>query len=127
MAALRQAADNVAPLAASFRPLTADNTVKAPKLDIPFKEEEEVKEPGLKDKITEKLKDPENVTFLPYIGGAFALLVIFTFGFLYRRHHSPTLLDTTPDWRLSAPYGSGVSRLVKYLEGKESDREKALF
>lgn len=127
MAALGQAAANITPVANSFRPLTADNTVKAPKLDIPFKQEEEVKEPSFKEKLTEKIQDPENITLLPYFGGAFLGIVLFAVAWLYRRRHSPTLLDTTPDWRLSARYGSGVSRLVKYLEGKESEKEKTLF
>ena len=127
MAALRQVAANITPLAASFRPLTVDNTVKAPKLDIPFKEEEEAKEPGFKEKLAEKIQDPENASLLPYLGGAFLGIILFTLAWLYRRRHSPTLLDTTPDWRFYARYGSGVSRLVKYLEGKESEKEKTLF
>lgn len=115
------------PLAASFTPLTPENTSKAPKLEIQYKQVEEKKEPGLKEKITETLKDPENASYLPYIGGVFALLALVAGVVLYRRRHSPNLLDTTPDWRLSAPYGAGVSRLVKYLEGKESEKEKTLF
>ena len=41
--------------------------------------------------------------------------------------HSPELLLTNPDWRLTSPYGAGVSRPVRYLEGKESEKEKNLF
>ncbi len=127
LAAMRQVSANTAPLAASFTPLTPENTSKAPKLEIQYKQVEEKKEPGLKEKITETLKDPENASYLPYIGGVFALLALVAGVVLYRRRHSPNLLDTTPDWRLSAPYGAGVSRLVKYLEGKESEKEKTLF
>lgn len=127
MAALRQTAANISPVANSFRPLTIDNTVKAPKLDIPFKQEEEIKEPGFKEKIAEKIQDPENTALLPYLGGSFLCAILLAAVWLYRRRHSPTLLDTTPDWRLSARYGAGVSRLVKYLEGKESEKEKTLF
>ena len=127
LAAMRQVGANMAPIAASFVPITAENTAKAPKLDIQYKQVEEKKEPGLKEKIAETLKDPENASFLPYFGGVCLLLLLWAFVAFYRRRHAPELLPTTPDWRLSAPYGAGVSRLVKYLEGKESEREKTLF
>ena len=127
LAAMRQVGANMAPIAASFVPITAENTAKAPKLDIQYKQVEEQKEQGLKEKIAETFKDPENASFLPYLGGACLLLLGWAFAVFYRRRHAPELLPTTPDWRLSAPYGAGVSRLVKYLEGKESEREKTLF
>ena len=127
MAALRQTAANISPIAASFRPLTVENTVKAPKLDIPLKPEEEKEEPGFLRKLLEGLLEPENASLLPYLGGAFLALAVFVVFFLYRRRHAPELLLTDPDWRLSAKYGAGVSRLVKYMEGKENEREKSLF
>ena len=127
MAALRQVNANTAPISQSFRPLTAESTAKAPKLDIRYKQVDEAKEPGLKEKLAEKLKDPENASLLPYMGGVALLAALAALMVLYRRRHSPELLLTDPDWRLSAPYGAGVSRLVKYLEGKESEKEKTLF
>lgn len=127
MAALKQTAANISPIAASFRPLTVENTVKAPKLDIPLKPDEEKEEPGFLRKLLEGLLEPENASLLPYLGGAFIAFAVFILFFLYRRHHAPELLLTDPDWRLSAKYGAGVSRLVKYMEGKESEKEKTLF
>ena len=127
LAAMRQVSANMAPIAATFTPITPENTSKAPKLDIQYKQVEEEKEPGLKEKLAEALKDPENASLLPFLGALAAVLFFAAIVIFYRRHHSPELLNTTPDWRLSAPYGAGVSRLVKYLEGKESEKEKTLF
>lgn len=126
MAALRTLNAFIAPLSVDFRPINPDSAEKTPLIDIELKPKEE-KKPSIKERMRKALEDPENIPIA--IGGGSLLLVLSAiFGwFFFIRRHSANLLDSPADLRLASPYGAGVSRQVRYLEGRESEKEQSLF
>lgn len=126
MAALRTLNGLIQPLSADFRPLAADAGEKAPLIEVQLKPKEEKKR-SMKERMQEALKDPANWPLLGTLGALAAVFVLALLWFFLIRRHSATLLDTPVDIRLASPYGAGVSRYVRYLEGRESEKEKTLF
>ncbi len=128
LAAIRQVDAQLRPMKESFTPVSPELTGKLPKVEIKFREghEEEEEEIPLRKKVEAYVKDPANYPLMGGIAGgilgAGALLALFLL-----RRRSGRLMESTPDVRLSSPYGAGVSRYVRYLEGKESPKEKSLY
>lgn len=126
IAAIRQVQSDIMPLSAGFRPITPESAGKARLIDLPMREKEADKKPSGREKMMQALESaalqPMLYTLAALLacgGGALAL-------FLYLRR-SGRLLDSAADYRLSSPYGAGVSRYVRYLEGKEATKEKKIF
>lgn len=127
IAAIRCAAANIRPLADSFRPLTAESTAKAPAVQIRYKPKDEEKKSTWRQDVAAWVKQPERASVLPYLAALAFLGLVCYIVVRHRHRHSPELLLTDPDWRFTSPYGAGVSRPVRYLEGRESEKEKELF
>lgn len=127
-AALRTVHEIITPLSAGFTPLATDESRRIPRVDIRFKPKPE-EDPSWKDELRSALEHswmftPQGLTITLSIGTPLALLLAYL---LFFRRRSATLCTTTPDTRLASPYGAGVSRYVRYLEGREAEREKQLF
>ncbi|MGN0837424.1 MAG: hypothetical protein ACI4OS_08300 [Akkermansia sp.] len=127
-AALRTINELITPLSAGFTPLATDESRRIPLVDIRFKPKPE-EEPSWKDKLRSALENswmftPQGLAVTLGIGAPCSLLFIYLF---FIRRRSATLCNTMPDTRLASPYGAGVSRYVRYLEGREAEREKQLF
>lgn len=127
LTAIRCTHENIAPLSADFKPVTAESAAKAPLIEIPYKEEDKEKKVSLKDRLKQFAENPENLPKV-LVGAAVPVpFILFLLYFFFLRRRSSNLLETPPDLRLSSPYGAGVSRYVRYLEGKEAGKEKRLF
>lgn len=127
MAAVRQVHENVVPLSAGFLPVTAESAAKAPLIEIEFRENTKEKKQSIKDRLKQLAENPEILPQLLVVGGILLFLSAVCSYFFFFRRLSAKLLETPPDLRLSSPYGAGVSRHVRYLEGKEAGKEKRLF
>lgn len=126
MAALRTVNGFIQPLSSGFREVNPDTTEKAPLIEVKLKPKEE-KKVSTKEKLRKALEDPSNIPLLIVIGTVFALIALGLTWFFFIRRHVAVLLDSDSDIRLGSPYGAGVSRYVRYLEGVESEKEKSLF
>lgn len=127
MAALRTMQAEIQPLAKDFLPITAETVSHAPLIPIEYRPTEQKPEESFRDKMSMAMKDPQNLPFL-FIGlGGILIAIVILIYFRYWHHKSCTLHKTQPDLRLSSPYGAGVSRYVRYLEGQEAGKEKRLF
>lgn len=127
MAALRRLNTLILPLSAEFRALNPEDAEKAPHIAVELRPKENEKGPSMKEKMRAALADPENIPTFIACGIIFFVLVAIPLWFFWMRRHSATLLDTPADIRLASPYGAGVSRYVRYLEGRESEKEKSIF
>lgn len=127
MAALRKLNSFILPLSAEFRALNPEDAEKAPHIDVVLQPKENEKGPSMKEKMREALANPENIPTFITCGIICFMLAAIPLWFFWLRRHSATLLDTPADLRLASPYGAGVSRYVRYLEGRESEKEKSLF
>ena len=126
MNALRCLSGLITPISGEFTPITATTGGKVPLIDIEFKETEKKKKRKIKDYVEEFISDPTKVAAVVYplatLGSV--LLVWFILNWL---RSSSKLVESDSDIRLSSPYGAGVSRYVRYLEGTEAGKEKRLF
>lgn len=126
LAAIRKLHESIMPLAGDFRPITPEAAAKAPLIPIVLPEDTEEKKLSTKEKLRLYLEDEQShPTLIALGGGALAVLAVILL-FLFRRR-SGHLYETQPDVRLASPYGAGVSRHVRYLEGKEARKERSLF
>ena len=116
----------ISPLADSFTPVTATAGSKTPLIPIDFKNSDKPKKKSSKDKIQELLNNPLIISMVLYPLGIIAGL-LGCWWLLSRLRPSTILMETVEDLRLSSPYGAGVSRHVRYLEGTEASKEKRLF
>jgi hypothetical protein len=84
------------------------------------------KKKSTKERISEIIQNPVIVASVLYPLG-----ILLTLGGLYLLFNwlraSSKLENSESDIRLSSPYGAGVSRYVRYLEGTEASKEKRLF
>lgn len=126
MSALRCISELITPLSDSFTPVTASTGGKMPLIEIDFKETQKEKKRSIKDRIEEAMKNPALLAMVVYPLGTILALVILWFIFNWLRTSSK-LVESEADLRLSSPYGAGVSRYVRYLEGTEAGKEKRLF
>lgn len=126
MQALHCISKLITPLADSFTPVTATTGGKIPLVEIDFKENTKEKKRSIKDRIQELIDNPATVAMVLY-----PLVTIISLVGSYLLVNwlrtSSKLLESEADIRLSSPYGAGVSRYVRYLEGTEAGKEKALF
>ena len=126
MTALHGISSLITPLSADFKPIATSTGGKAPLIGIDFKDSAKTKKLSTKDRIREILQNPAIIASVLYplvfiAGGVLIYL------FLNWLRSSSRLEDSESDIRLSSPYGAGVSRYVRYLEGTEADKEKRLF
>lgn len=128
LAAIRSISAGIAPISGDFPKIQTEHSVKLPKkIDIEFRPEEEKEDDSLKKKLLAMATDPINLPYFITLGIILLLgALTFAYYFLVRRKGA-ILLETTPDLRLSSPYGAGVSRYVRYLDGKEASQAKRLF
>ncbi len=127
LAAIRRVDAQLRPLAGSFTPISPEVMGKLPLVELNFKDKgKEEEEVSLRKKAELFIKDSANYPLLGgIVGGVMGAVALGLLFFLRRR--SGNLMESTPDVRLSSPYGAGVSRYVRYLEGKESPKEKSLY
>ncbi len=127
-AALHSISDSVSPISRDFRTADTGHNIKLPPLiNIEYRPEEKKEDNSFKKKLTDIATDPINLPYFITLGVIILLgLLTLAYYFLVRRKGA-ILLETQPDLRLSSPYGAGVSRYVRYLEGKEASRVKRLF
>lgn len=126
MKALQCISQQISPLSADFTPITATTGGKAPLIGIDFKENTKEKKRSIKDRIEEMINNPVIVASVLY-PLATILAILGVWWLLSWLRSSSKLVETEADIRLSSPYGAGVSRYVRYLEGTEADKEKRLF
>ncbi len=124
--AIRELHTIISPLAANFTPVSAETAGKPELIHVEYRPETGEKKVPPKEKIAAFFKDESNHPLIAAGGGSLLLLLLGLFYFLLRRR-SGHLIDSTADIRLSSPYGAGVSRYVRYLEGKESAKESRIF
>ncbi len=121
--ALREVQATLNPVVAALPPISVETAGTPERIQIEYKPEDEDKEPSIKEKIAAYFADAEHQTQLISLGAIFALITPIAL-YLFFRRRSSQLLPSVADVRLSSPYGAGVSRYVRYLEGVESPKEK---
>ncbi len=126
MSALRCISSQITPISDSFVPVITNTGRKPPKITIQYKENKKEKKRTIKDRIQEAIENPLIVSMVLYPLGILSSLVGLWFVFNWMRTSSK-LVESEADLRLSSPYGAGVSRYVRYLEGTEAGKEKRLF
>ncbi len=126
MQALNCISAQLTPLADTFPPVTASTGGKIPLIQIDYKEDTTEKKRSIKDRIREVLETPGTLPAILYPLGIIGSLTGLWFLFNWLRTSSK-LMESESDLRLSSPYGAGVSRYVRYLEGTEASKEKTLF
>lgn len=96
----------------------ASTDIEVPAVDIRIAKEQTEKKESWKTKLAEIAQNPAMLAML-YTGlGILAMLgALILLWRRWKRHIR--LLDSHPDIRLGAPYGAGVSRTVRYMDGKE--------
>lgn len=114
------------PVSAAFTPLNPDSATGVRKLDLPLKPKPKEKKVSWKDKAREWIEAGGANSYLA-AGGVMAALLGLVWWFIYWNRSCGRLLESEPDNRLASRYGAGVSRYVKYLEGKEAEKEKKPF
>lgn len=130
MAAIRRINDNITPMAASFAPANEEGKLgHTPKLNIQYRpdDDEDEEEDSFRTQFKEFFSDTKNLPGIISIGIVLLFIGLIIIYYVYIRRRGAMLYETTPDLRLSSPYGAGVSRYVRYLEGKEASKEKRLF
>ncbi len=116
----------ISPMADSFTPVTATAGAKTKLVPIDFKPNTKPKKKSTKDKIQEILANPLIISIVVY--PVVTILSILGLWWLFNWiRTSRKLVESDADIRLSSPYGAGVSRYVRYLEGTEASKEKRLF
>lgn len=117
MAAAQVLHSCLAPVAAELPPLTNRTTLHTPLIPIEMRPDEAPKEPSFRDQLREAMADPAMRPVLTWVLGILGGLVLVAL-LLWLRRRSGHLYKTPPDVRLGSPYGAGLSRNVRYLEGK---------
>ena len=118
LAALQELHDCLAPITEDLPPLTQQTAVNLPLIPLQMRDEDYPEELSMKERIRDFLEEPALRPIVVGLGiivgvGLMTLLVIWL------RRRSGKLLKTEADVRLASPYGAGVSRNVRYLEGRE--------
>ena len=126
MDALHCMSSILTPLADNFTPIAVASNGKVAPIDIEFRPTEQKKKRKIKDYVADFINDPAKVAAVVYpLGTLVAGLLVYLF--LNWLRSSSKLEAEESDIRLSSPYGAGVSRYVRYLEGTEASKEKNLF
>lgn len=122
LAAVRVLHTCLSPVTANLPPLEQRSEVRVPLVPIEMREEDVAEEVTYADELRSAWESPQIRRIVAFVGGFLGFfLLILTFGWFRRR--SGRLFPSSPDVRLSSPYGAGVSRNVKYLEGREEKKK----
>ena len=126
LAAIRSVHAGISAISSTFTPITPETAAQAPL--IPIKLTKEKKERALTsqekfDKLWAEYGTMPNIIIACICGGCLLIALLW---FFFRRK-SGVLYASQPDVRLASPYGAGVSRMVRYLEGAEASKEKRIF
>ncbi len=124
--AVREVHSILSPLSAAFRPVSPETAGTAPHIPVEYRPDSGEKEVPAKEKIAAFFQNEAIRPALYALLTLVFLLLAAVILFLLRRR-SGQLLESVADVRLSSPYGAGVSRYVRYLEGKESPKESRIF
>lgn len=111
------------PVSESFTPLTPESAGGVKLIELELKPKPKEVKVSWKDEVKAWFKAGGATPYLISLGAVGAVLWGLIQLFLLHRSCN-RLLDSEPDYRLASRYGAGVSRYVKYLEGKEADKEK---
>lgn len=124
LAGIRSLHACIRPLEKDFTPLTPETAGTVRKIELPIKPEEKEKEVTWKERAQAWIEAGHATPYAILAGAGLVLLGLG--GWLFYWHRSCCrLIDTEPDYRLASRYGAGVSRYVRYLEGKEVKKEKS--
>ena len=126
IAAIYSVQSSIDPVSGNFHPITPGETHKLPLIQLPMKPQEDGQKIGIREKIEQFVTDGTNQTLFAILGMVLATVLAIA-GLFALRNRSARLLRSERDLRLESPYGAGVSRHVRYLEGKEAPKEKTLF
>ena len=125
-AAMHELRACLAPVVQDLPPLAAETAPNVPLIPIQMREEDDAEEVSFKDELRALLEDeglrPVFITIGVILG-----VVLLALGFIWLRRRSGHLIKTQPDVRLASPYGAGVSRNVRYLEGREMHKNPRPF
>ena len=128
LSAIRSISDSITPISRDFKPTRPGHHIKLPdKIDIQYRPEEKKEDDSFRKKFLNMVTDPINFPYFITLGVVILLGVLTAAYYYFVRRKGAILLETQPDLRLSSPYGAGVSRYVRYLEGKEASKAKRLF
>lgn len=116
----------VEPISGDFIPLSPDSATGVRKLDLPLRPKPKEKKVSWKDKAREWVEAGGATSYLT-AGGVMAFVLGVISWFVCWNRSCGRLLESEPDNRLASRYGAGVSRYVKYLEGKESEKDRKPF
>lgn len=122
IAAIRSLQQSVAPMAADLKPLRDELNEKMPMIDLPMKDEAADEQVSTGKKFTAFFTDEQNRPLLITLG-CLAAAIVVSLAICCRRRRRGVLIDSDPDRRLASPYGAGVSRIVRYLHGRETPPE----
>lgn len=126
MNALKCLSSLITPLSDNFVPVTEATNGKAPLIDIEIRKKEKVKKKKIKDYVLEFVEDPVKVNSVVY-----PLAILAGIGLIYLflnwLRSSSKLVESDSDIRLFSPYGAGVSRYVRYMEGSEASKKQNIF
>lgn len=111
------------PVSESFTPLTPESAGGVKLIELELKPKPKETKVSWKEEVKAWFKAGGATPYLISLGVIGAALWGLIKLFLLHRSCN-RLLDSEPDYRLSSRYGAGVSRYVKYLEGKEADKER---
>ena len=126
MSALHCIKNLITPTADSFTPISTSTGAKTKLIEIDFQTSNKPKKETIAQKIERTLQNPL-VIYLGVYPLGIGLILWGGWWFINLVRKSSRLMESEPDLRLSSPYGAGVSRHVRYLEGKEAGKEKRLF
>ena len=118
LAAMTELHTCLAPVVQDLPPLTQQTAVDIPLIPIKMREEDVAEEVSFKDELRSMLENPALRPVMAAMGGILGIGLLLLI-LLWLRRRSGKLLQTEPDIRLASPYGAGVSRNVRYLEGRE--------
>ncbi len=111
------------PISKKFAPPPSEDPTQVKRVKIDCRSKVQVKEPSLKDKFKAYLENKENHPQIFSILGVLAGIAALGVAICYFRR-AGVLLESREDVRLASPYGAGISRYVRYLEGKEAPKKK---
>ena len=118
--------DSLQPATASLPPQEQRTSLQVPLIPVEMREDESAEEVTYKDELLMLMENP----YMRHVLWGLCLLLVpvllFVALYFWRRHFG-RLLKSEPDVRLGAPFGSGVSRNVHYLEGREVKKVSKLF
>ncbi len=113
----------ITPLSANFTPLDTDSAHRVTRVILPAEEEIKIREITWKDEVKAWVLAGGATPYVIALVASEAMCWLIYFLFMWNRSCG-RLYESEPDYRLASRYGAGVSRFVRYLEGKEAGKEK---